>query len=188
MPTFFMIIGFIFMVNCLFLTEKEIHKRYEYYNEHGKINEFKYAFQNNFSKDILIAFISIIFKMICIKLVYFVTFNIPKKIKEEIFLLDKKNLEQFQLKEIRRKKRKYINRYKTRGIVFMIIVLILLLVFAYVSIFYTGVFKHSFFAVLINFFISIIISFIFCAVICFIISIFFIGGCYKIFNVLKIIY
>ena len=176
------------MVNCLFLTENEIHKRYEYYNDHGKMNEFKYAFEYNFGKCALIGLISIIFKMICIKLVYFVTFKIPNKIKEDIFPLNKKKLDQFQLKEIHRKKRKYLNRYKKRSILFMIIVLILLIVFAYVSIFYIGIFKHSFFGVLMNFIISVIISFIFCAFLCFIVSIFYRGGCLKIFNVLKIIY
>ena len=188
LPTFFVVIGFIFMVNCLFLTENEIHKRYEYYNDHGKMNEFKYAFEYNFGKCALIGLISIIFKMICIKLVYFVTFKIPNKIKEDIFPLNKKKLDQFQLKEIHRKKRKYLNRYKKRSILFMIIVLILLIVFAYVSIFYIGIFKHSFFGVLMNFIISVIISFIFCAFLCFIVSIFYRGGCLKIFNVLKIIY
>ena len=176
------------MVNCLFLTENEIHKRYEYYNDHGKMNEFIYAFKYNFGKCALIGLISIIFKMICIKLVYFVTFKIPNKIKEDIFPLNKKKLDQFQLKEIHRKKRKYLNRYKKRSILFMIIVLILLIVFAYISIFYIGIFKHSFFGVLMNFIITVIISFIFCAFLCFIVSIFYRGGCLKIFNVLKIIY
>ena len=187
LPTFFVVIGFVFMINCLFLTENDIHERYEYYNEHGKMNEFKYAFTHDLGKCLIIALINIVYKMICIKLVYFIIFKISPKIKEEISE-EKKNMSQLELKEINSKKKKYLKKYKIRSIIFMIIILILLLVFAYVSIFYIGIFRHSFINVLINSVISIIFSFIFCAFLCFIISIFFIGRCRAIFNVLKIIY
>ena len=173
----------------MFLTEKDIHNRYEYYNNHGgKINEIKYAFNNNLLKSFYIVLINIVFKMLCVKLVYFVTFNVPDKIKEIMDSKEQKNMNQLELKEYNRKKKKYFKRYKRRSIIFMIIILILLLVFAYISICYCGVFKHSFIGILINFFISVIFSFIICAFLCFIVSIFYRCGCFSIFKVLKVIY
>ena len=188
LPTFFVGIGFIFTLTCLFLTENEIHKRYQYYNEHGKIDEFKYAFTNNLGKCFIISLISIVFKMLCIKLVYFVTFNISPGIKEEIYPYENKSLNQSELKKYNSKKKKYLKRYKTRTIIFMIIILILLLAFAYGSTCYIGIFKHSFINILINFVISVIFSFVICALLCFVVSIFYVGGCHRIFKVLKIIY
>ena len=189
LPTFFVSISFIFTVICLFLTEKDIHKKYEYYNEHdGEINEFKYAFDNNILKCFYIALISIVFKMLCVKLVYFVTFNVPDKIKEVMASKEKNSMNQLELREYNRKKKKYFQRYKRRSIIFMIIILILLLAFAYISICYCGIFKHSFIGILINFFISVVFSFIICAFLCFINSIFYRCGCFSIFKVLSLIY
>ena len=189
LPTFFVSISFIFTIICLFLTEKDIHKRYEYYNNHGgKINEFNYAFNNNLLNCFIIALISIVFKMICIKLVYFVAFNVPDKIKEEMTNKEQKNLSQLEVIQKSSKKKKYFKTYKRRSIIFMIIILILLIVFAYISICYCGIFKHSFIGILINFVIAIIFSFIICAFLCFIVSIFYRCGCFSIFKVLKVIY
>ena len=173
----------------MFLTEKVIHERYEYYNDHDeKLNEFNYAFNNNLLKCFYIALISIVFKMLCVKLVYFVTFNVPDSIKEEMANKEQKNLSQIEVMKYNSKKKKYFKRYKRRSIIFMIITLILLIVFAYISICYCGVFKHSFIGLLINFVISVIFSFIICAFLCFIVSIFYKCGCFSIFKVLKVIY
>ena len=188
LPTFFSVIGFILMINCLFLKESDIHKRYEYYLENGKIDEFKYAFKNNLGKCLIIALIAIVFKMICIKLVYFVTFKISSSIKDEISPYIERNMNQLEFKQFNSKKKKYLKKYKRRSIIFMIIILILLFVFAYISICYVGILKNSFATILINSVISIIFSFIYCALLCFIISIFYIGGCSGVFNVMKIFY
>ena len=188
LPAFFTVIGFIFTINCLFLTENEIHKRYVYFKEHGKIDEIKYAFKKDLAKCLIVALISIVFKMICIKLVYFVVFKISSKIKDELSTYEQKNLSKSELKKINSKKKKYLKKYKRKSIVFMIIIFILLLIFAYLSTCYVGIFKKSFANILINFVISVIFSFIICAFLCFIISILYIGGCLAIFNVLKIIY
>ena len=135
LPTFFVSIGFIFTITCLFLTEKNIHERYDYYNNHGgKINEFNYAINNNLLKCFIIALISIVFKMLCVKLVYFVTFNVPDKIKEEMENKEQKNLSQLEAIQYNSNKKKYFKRYKRRSIIFMIIVLILLIFFSYISI------------------------------------------------------
>ena len=188
LPAFFTVIGFIFTINCLFLTENEIHKRYVYFKEHGKIDEFKYAFKNDLVRCIIVALICVIFKMICIKLVYFVVFKISSEIKDELFSYEQKNLNKSEIKKINSKKKKYLKQYKNKSIVFMIIILILLLIFAYLSTCYVGIFKNSSANILINFVISLIFSFIICAFLCFIISMIYIGGCLRIFNVLKIIY
>ena len=188
LPTFFISIGFIFTLSCLFLIESDIHRRYEYYNEHGKINEMKYAFKYNIGICFAIGIISIVFKMICIKLVYFVIFKIKKEIKDEFSPFVERSLTQIEMNEINRKKKKYIKQYKKRSIIFMIIIFILLIFFAYISICYMGAFHKSIYGSLINFIISVIFSFIICAFLCCVISIFYAGGCNKIFNVLKIIY
>ena len=188
LPTFFMVICFIFTLNCLYLRESDIHRRYEYYNEHGKINEFKYAFEYNKKKVLINALISNLFKMICIKLVYFVAFKISSKIKEEISPFSQRNLTQTQTKEVNMKKKKYLRKYKIKSIIFMIIIFILLLVFGYVCTCYIGTFPKAIYELLINFAASIIISFIICAILCFIVSIFYCGGCHKIFKVLSVIY
>ena len=126
--------------------------------------------------------------MLCIKLVYFVTFNIPNNIKEELSHKEPKNMSQLELIEYNSKKKKYLKRYKKRSIIFMIIILIFLLGFFYITICYVGIFKHSFIGILLNFIISLIFSFIICTLFCFVISIFYIGGCLCIFKVLSIIY
>ena len=188
LPTFFISMGFIFTINCLFLTEKEIHRRYEYYIENGKMNEVKYAFKYNMAICFLSGIINAVFKMICIKLVYFLIFKIKKEIKDEFSPFVERNLSQIEMKELNKKKKKYMNKYKKRSIIFMIITFILLIVFAYISICYIGTFPKSIYGVLINFIISIIFSFIICALLCCIVSIFYWKGCNKIFGILKIIY
>ena len=188
LPTFFIVICFIFTLNCLFLTEDNIHNRYEYYNEHGKINEFKYAFENDKKKILIIALISNVFKMICIKLVYFVAFKVSSEIKEEISPFSQRNLTQTQTKELNKKKKKYLQKYKIRSIIFMIIIFILLLVFGFICTCYIGTFPKAIYELLITFIFSVIISFIICAILCFIVSIFYCGGCHKIFKVLSVIY
>ena len=188
LPTFFLSMGFIFTISCLFLTESEIHRRYEYYNEHGKINEIKYAFKYNIGICFAIGIISIVFKMICIKLVYFVIFKIKKEIKDEFSPFVERNLSKIEMKEMNKKKKKYLEQYKKRSIIFMIIIFILLILFAFISICYMGIFHKSIYGILINFIISVIFSFIICAFLCCVISIFYVGGCNKIFNILKIIY
>ena len=49
-PTFFLVISFIFTINCLFLTRSSIHKRYLFAKENNGINEFKYVFDHEFLK------------------------------------------------------------------------------------------------------------------------------------------
>ena len=188
LPTFFIVICFIFTLNCLYLTESDIHNRYEYYNEHGKINEFKYVFENDKKKILIIALLSNVFKMICIKLVYFVVFKVSSEMKEEISPFSQRNLTQTQKKELNKKKKKYLRKYKIRSIIFMIIIFILLLVFGYVCTCYIGTFPKAIYELLITFIFSVIISFIICAILCFIVSIFYCGGCHKIFKVLSVIY
>ena len=188
LSTFFFVIGFIFMLSCFILNEDEIQKRYENYNSNNKINEFGYSFKYNIKQCLVVAIISIIFKMICIKIVYFVLFKISHKTKEEFSSSIQNNLNQTEIQEIANKKKIFIKNYQIKAIVFFIIIFILLFVLAYTSVSFIGTFPKIFIGILINFFISIIISFIFCAFLCFIISIFHWCGCFSIFNVLKIIY
>ena len=126
--------------------------------------------------------------MICIKLVYFVAFKVSSEMKEEISPFSQRNLTQTQTKELNKKKNKYLRKYKIRSIIFMIIIFILLLVFGYVCTCYIGTFPKAIYELLITFIFSVIISFIICAILCFIVSIFYCGGCHKIFKVLSVIY
>ena len=186
--TFFVVLGFMFMLNCLFLTTAEIHERYEYANNNETMNEFKYVFKYRIGICLILSIIIIVFKMICVKLVYFLAFKIKSETKEEISPFAHRNLNQSQTKELNKKKNKYLKKYKTRSIIFMIIVLILLLAFAYISICYVGTFPKAFYGVLLRLVISFIFSILFCAFLCFLVNIFYCGKCFKVFNILKIIY
>ena len=188
-PTFFLVISFIFTINCLFLTRSSIHKRFIFAKKNNGIKEFKYVFGHEFLKCFLVALISIIFKMIIIKLVYgYIFFRIRMNIK-----LDFSNANEED--EIMTKKREFFKKYKNKSLIYIAIVAGLLILLGYISACYVGTFPNTKGGIILGFFIALVLSFIFCCIICFIIVIFYQIGrscefklCTYIYEVMKIIY
>ena len=159
---------FIFMVNCFFFFEKNVHKRYINALE-GKSNDISFYFKNEFVNTIYVALISIVFKMIIVKLVLNRAFKIKKKDKKMMHRSYEKKISESEFDDLEEKRIDYLIKYHIRMIIFFVLLFILSLFFSYICVSYGGVFKNStnyfFFGLLF----SVILSFAFCAVICFII-------------------
>lgn len=188
-PTFFLVISFIFTINCLFLTRSSIHKRYLFAKENNGIKELKYVFGHEFLKCFLVALVSIIFKMIIIKVVYgYIFFRIRINTKIDF---SNKNAE----KEIMAKKKEFFKKYKNQSLIYIAIVAVLMILLGYISVCYVGTFPNTKGGIILGFFISLVLSFIFCCFICFVIIIFYQIGkicgfilCHSIYEVMEIIY
>ena len=192
--TFIFVASLIFSVNCLFLTNTQIHERYIYVKEKGSLNEFKYIFQKEFGTALILAVISLVIKTLFIKLIYGILFKISYSAKEDLspfgFESEKDN------KEDKSEKRKgYLKKYRKRSLIYISIILILMILLGYISICYFGIFINTREGMIARFFISFIFSFIFCAALCLIIvSIYHCGRknnnmCFKItFRICRIIY
>jgi hypothetical protein len=162
--TFFFVISFIFTINCLFLTRSSIHKRYLYAKENNGLKEFKYVFGHEFLKCFLVALISLIFKMICIKILYgYLMFRIRKDIK---FRLSPYFNEGNKLNE---KREQFYNNYLYKSYIYIAIIFVLIILFGYISVCYVGTFPNTKGGIILGFFIALILSFIFCCFICFVI-------------------
>ena len=165
--TFFFVISFIFTINCLFLTRSLIHKRYLYSKKNNGLKEFKYVFKHEFLKCFLVALISLIFKMICIKLVYgYILFRIRKSNKLELSpFFNQGN----GLKEQNEKRKQFYKDYINKSYIYFAIIFVLIILFGYISVCYVGTFPNTKGGIILGFFIALILSFIFCCFICFII-------------------
>ena len=162
--TFFFVISFIFTINCLFLTRSSIHKRYLYAKENNGLKEFKFVFGHEFLKCFLVALISLIFKMICIKIIYgYLIFRIRKDIK---FGLSPYFNQGNGLNE---KREQFYKNYLFKSYIYIAIILVLIILFGYISVCYVGTFPNTKGGIILGFFIALILSFIFCCFICFII-------------------
>ena len=166
--SFFFCLIFIFMINCFFFFEKNVHKRYINALE-GKSNDISFYFKNEFVNTIYVALISIVFKMIIVKLVLNRAFKIKKKDKKMMHRSYEKKISESEFDDLEEKRIDYLIKYHIRMIIFFVLLFILSLFFSYICVSYGGVFKNStnyfFFGLLF----SVILSFAFCAVICFII-------------------
>jgi len=188
-PTLFLVISFIFTINCLFLTRSSIHKRYLFAKENNGIKEFKYVFGHEFLKCFLAALVSIIFKMIIVKVVYgYIFFRIRINTKIDF---SNTNAEE----EIMVKKKQFFTKYKNQSLIYIAIVAVLMILLGYISVCYVGTFPNTKGGIILGFFISLVLSFIFCCIICFIIIIFYQIGkicgfllCHSIYEVMEIIY
>ena len=166
-PTFLLVMGFIFTINCLLLTTNYIHNRYIYAEKHNGINEANYVFTHEFGKSILCALISIVFKIIIIKIIYWKIFKISHKLKNE--LITTNNMSDEAKKYTLFKKEEYFKSYKKKAIIYILIVLPFIIIFAYFSINYIGTFPHTGVGILLGFILSVVLSILLCALICFII-------------------
>ena len=170
---------FIFLLNCFFFFESSLHKRYLNALE-GKKNSIGYYFKKEFIYSFYVALISIVFKMIIIKLVLFRVFKIKKEAKKLMRASAEKGLSQNELEELQKKRNKFLRIYLLKIIIYFILMMALSIFFAYICICYGGVFPNSISAFLYGFLFSFILSFIICAFFCLIIvSIYRIGKACK---------
>ena len=189
-PTFLLEITFIFTINCLFLTNSFIHNRYIYAKKNKEINEMKYVFTKEIGKSLYCAIIGNVFKIICIKLIYFKLFRISNSTKKNF-----SHFENLTNEERRNRTEEFLNKYRKKSMIYIAIVLVLIFLLGFFSISYIGTFPNTKLGIFYGFFLSIIWSIIFSAIICLIIVAFkFVGEKFNIhfFNIfykwLKIIY
>ena len=159
---------FIFLLSCLFFFESNVHERY--INAlNGNKNSIGYYFKNEFSNSFFVALISIIFKMIIIKIVLYRLLKIKKEDKKMMKASSEKDLNEIQLEELLNKRNKFIKIYKIKLIVYFVLLMVLSILFSYFCICYGGIFRNSISAFLLGFLFSSILTFILCALICLII-------------------
>ena len=159
---------FIFLLSCLFFFESNVHQRYINALS-GKKNSLGYYFKNEFSNSFFVALISIIFKMIIIKIVLYRLLKIKKDEKKMMKPSSEKGLDEIELEELQNKRNKFLRIYKIKLIVYFVSLMVLSILFSYFCICYGGVFRNSISAFLLGFLFSSILTFILCALICLII-------------------
>ena len=174
--TFILVMSFIFTINCLLLTTNHIHNRYVYSKTNNEINEAKYVFTQEFSKNLCSALISIIFKMICIKIVYNKYFKISSKDKEELSPFNNRILIETENNMINQRKEQLLKNYRKKSLIYILIVTALMILFGYISICYVGTFQNTKVGILLGFFLSVFLSFLICALFCLIISLIYLIG------------
>ena len=176
---FIFCLSFLLMINCLFLSQSKIHKKFVYSKNGGK-SDIEYYFKHEFVSIIFQSFIYIIFKMIIIKQVLIKIFKVKKETKKILNNSNEKRPNKVELENLKNKRDEYLRKYITKSIIYFSVLLVLILLMAFICISYFEVFKNSINGILIGFFFNIIISFIFCAIISFIIiSIYRIGKKFK---------
>ena len=166
--SFFFCLIFIFMLNCLFFFESNVHKRYINALE-GKKNNIAFYFKHEFAKSIYVALISIVFKMIIIKLVLYRTFKVKKTVKKMMQHSFEIDLDESDLDNLVQKRYDYLSCYHIKLIIYFCSLMILGLFFSYICVSYGGVFPNSINAFFFGFLFSALLSFIICALFCFII-------------------
>ena len=175
--SFLLCISFIFLLNCFFFFESDVHKRYLNALS-GNKNDIVYYFRNEFITTIWVALIGNVFKMIIIKLIITKVFKISTRVKKMMRASAETGLSQNELEQLQLKRQKYVSDYKVNLLIYFLCLMILNLLIAYICICYGGVFPNSIEAFLYGLFFSLILSFIICAIICFInVSIYKLGKC-----------
>ena len=165
---FFFSLLFIFLLNCFFFFEKNVHKRYLNALE-GKNNNIKFYFKHEFVNSIYVSLIAVVFKMIIIKLVFYRAFKIKKKTKKMMNHSYEEKLGSTELEDLEQKRIDYLVLYHIKIIIYFCLLILLSLFFAYICVCYGGVFENSINAFFLGFLFSFILSFVLCALICFII-------------------
>jgi hypothetical protein len=158
-------ISFLFLLNCFFFFESDVHNRYL-----NALSGKKIIFRSKeFTKSLLVSLIGNIPKMIFIKLVLFKIFKIGKTAKRMMTASAEKGLNPDEIQQLNLKRQNYLKNYKKSLLIYFICLMILNVFFAYICICYAGVFINSQGAFILGLLISMIFSFIFCAIICFLI-------------------
>ena len=177
--TFFFCLLFIFLLNCFFFFESNVHKRYINALE-GYKNHMGYYFKHEFVNTIYVSLVTIVFKMIIIKLVLYRVFKIKKKTKKMMKHSYENKVEETDFEDLKQKRYDFLVLYHIKIIIFFVALFVFSLFFTYICVSYAGVFKNSVNYFFLGFLFSCIFSFIFCAAICFIIV-----GINKIARILK---
>ena len=170
---------FIFMLNCLSFFESNVHNRYSNALE-GKSNDIKYYFKKEFLNTLFVSLISIVFKMVIIKLVLNRLLKIKKRTKKMMLHSYEKKIEETELEQLEQKRYDYLVCYHIKIISYFTGIMLISLFISYMCINYGGIFKNSINAFFFGLLFSIILSFILCAIICFIIV-----SIYKISRILR---
>ena len=159
---------FLFLLNCFFFFESHVHKRYIHALEGENIN-IAYYFKYEFGITICVSLITIVYKMIVIKIVLYRVFKIKKDTKKMMHHSFEDKIEKKELKNLEQKRYDYLLNYHYKLVIYFSIMIFLSLFFMYICICYGGVFENSLNIFFLGFLFSAIFSFIFCAAICFII-------------------
>ena len=161
-------ISFIFLLNCFFFFQSDVHKRYINALS-GKKNNIGYYFKKEFGTTICVSLLGDLFKMIIIKFVIYNIFKISKNSKRMMKSSAEKGLIPEEIEQLKAKRGKYINNYQRNLLIYFICVMTFSILIAYICICYAGVFLNSQGAFLFGLLFSLIFSFIFCAIFCLII-------------------
>ena len=165
---FFFSLIFIFLLNCFFFFESNVHKRYIHALKGEKIN-IAYYFKYEFGLSMCVSLITIVYKMLVIKILLYRVLKIKKDEKKMMHHSFEEKLDKKELKNIKQKRIDYLLNYHHKIIIYFSVMIFLSLFFTYICICYGGVFENSLNVFFLGFFFSAIFSFIFCAAICFII-------------------
>ena len=165
------------MFNCFFYFESSIHKKYKYALENGKkVNDFIFLFKKDLPRCVYTALVTIIFKMIIIKLVLYKLFKISSRVKELMSSSTEIGLKTDELELLKEKRHKYLKKYGIQIILYSILLFIISIGIAFICICYGGIFPNSVSGLILGFIVTFIFSLIFCAFICFfIVSVYRIG-------------
>ena len=161
-------ISFIFLLNCFFFFQSDVHKRYMNALS-GNKNNIGYYFKKEFPTTICVSLLGNLFKMIMIKLVVYNIFKISQNSKRMMKSSAEKCLTPEEIDQLKTKKEKYIHNYKRNLLIYFICIMVFNVFIAYICICYAGVFINSQGALLFGLLFSLIFSFIFCAFFCLII-------------------
>ena len=161
-------ITFIFLLNCFFFFESDIHKRYINALDGTNIN-ISYYFKKELGTTICVALLGNVFKMILIKLLLYRVFKIGKTAKKLMKSSSEKGLNANEVERLNLKREKFFKYYKIFTIIYFSALMALSILFGYICTCYGGVYKNSINYFLFGLLFSIIFSFIFCAAICFLI-------------------
>ena len=109
--------------------------------------------------------------MLIIKFIYGKLFRISNAAKEELSPFGGHDSENEDKRSQNIKRNKYIKKYRKKSIIYISIIFALMILLAYISICYFGIFINTKGGMILRFFISFIFSIIICAILCLIIII-----------------
>ena len=170
-PTFILAISFDFTINCLFLTDNDIHKRYIYSIRYDEIKDIKYIFNEEFYKCFLCAIINVMIKIIIIKILWVLFIKDLYQFKEKVSSSIENNVIKNENEEYNKKREIFIKKYKNKSLIFILIIIIVMILFGYISICYIGTFPNTGKVIIIRFIISFCLSIIICNFLCLIVTI-----------------
>ena len=121
--------------------------------------------KNEFVNTIYVSLISLMFKMIIIKLVLYKTFKINNSKKKMMINSYENKIEKDEIENCD-KRNNYLFFYHMKIIIYFCLLIILSLFFSYICISFGGVFPNSINAFFFGLLFSYVLSFVICAIIC----------------------